>query len=103
MEQVGLISRDAAVSWKTDVDELNERTRQALDKIHEVLDRVGKIMQGSLADELVSIGAKVATATHALVNAMKKILEVVDNILSSVSKAIQSGLDNLGKIASTLL
>lgn len=103
MENVGIISREAANSWKTDVDDLNKRTEMALKRIYEVLDNVGNVMKGSIADELVSLGRKAAEATHQLMQAMAKILEVVDNLLGAVAKAVQQGMEVLGNIAKTIL
>ena len=102
-ETIGLISRQAAIDWKGHVDELNERTRQALENVDQVLTRIGGIMQGSLADELVSLGAKVSTATAQLVNAMRKILEVVEALLSAISSLIDQGKELMGNIAKSLL
>ena len=102
-ETVGLISKQAAMDWKSQVDELNERTKQALENVDQVLTRIGGIMQGSLADELISLGNKVSTATAQLVSAMKKILEVVEGLLSAISNLIDQGKEFMGNIAKSLL
>lgn len=102
MASIQMEGRAAANAWKARAQELNERTERLLNEVSTTLESVREYSEGSLVDEIVALGASLATATNKLLSAMNGLFDVVNNLLNLLESFISGSTSDVQKTKSYL-
>ncbi|MBQ5397828.1 MAG: hypothetical protein IIU14_00120 [Ruminococcus sp.] len=103
MNAIAMTGRADAKAWENSAEELNERARDAVKKMGDLLASVDSFCKGTLADDLVGFGNRVMSAAESLLAAMKKIFDVINELLNLVSGTIEKGVEFIGNMAKPFL
>ena len=99
---IDMTGRAEANGWLMAAEQLNLRTEQLLDEVSRTLTDIKQESEGSIVDELFSLGNSVTTHTRSLMSAMAKITSTINGILGAVSSVLSGGVEAVGAVISKL-
>ncbi len=90
---IDMMGREEANAWLFAAQQLNDRTEALLDEVSKTLTDIKNESEGSIVDEIFSLGNKVSTQTRSLMSAMNAIATTVNKVLGVIGGALSKGVE----------
>lgn len=98
MTNLCITSADNAKSWQRDVQQLNEETKELLEKLGKTLMEVKKDADSTVVDDIYEYGNQIVDGTTKVFEGMNQILSTVDTILQEMNKVLDMGKETVRNI-----
>lgn len=82
-------------SWKTEVQQLNERTEKAVKEAGEALSEFKQTAEGSVFDEVCNFSSQIITSTTEVMKGMTELLNAITKFVNLVKSTSQDLLEGV--------
>lgn len=97
---LGIKSTDAAKSWESEVEALNEENRKLLESLGTTLKQVKEDADSTFVDEIYNYGTRICEGTTKIFEGMNGLVNVVKNIRKELVDVVSKNI-NIVKSVST--
>lgn len=87
------VNESQAREWCRKAEELNERTKTAMNMVGTCLQEIQSESTGEMVDQLVLTGAQVLDATARLTESLSAVKNALEEILSMLANAVMNAVD----------
>ena len=95
MNQISINNEEAANAWMRKAEDLNNRTKNALDGLAKDLEEIGNGAEGEIVQQFIDTATDVYANTNKILEGMNGLLSVVGNIMKNFVTTL-SGLATEG-------
>ncbi len=85
----------AAEKWKADLRDLNDETDVVLKQVADCIEEIKTESAGDPVEQLVITGAALADAAARMIDALRGLEDMIDNILKILIQAIADGVQSV--------
>lgn len=97
---LGIKSTDAAKSWESEVEALNEENRKLLESLGTTLQQVKEDADSTFVDEIYNYGTRICEGTTKIFEGMNGLVNVVKDIRKSLEDLIFKNTDIVRNVSS---
>ncbi len=97
---LGIKSTDAAKSWESEVEALNEENRKLLESLGTTLQQVKEDADSTFVDEIYNYGTRICEGTTKIFEGMNGLVNVVKDIRKGLEDLIFKNTDIVRNVSS---
>lgn len=102
MNELYIISTDAAIVWQREVDQLNHETEQLLKDVGKALQDVQDGADSTIVDDIVKWGNQIVDGSGKIFEGMTQIFNVVSDLVNKVNEVLEKGKGIIGNIVKSI-